>query len=823
MNARRSFLLLAILALSSVRESAAALPPDFTDTLVTPVPSPTALAFLPDGRLLITEQGGRVRILKSNALLGTPALVLGGRVCANSERGLLGVAVDPEFEQNRFVYLYYTYARFGVCPEGEPANPENPNNRLSRFVLPAGSDRLQSQSEVVLIDNIPSPNSNHNSGDLQFGPDGLLYVSIGDGACDYARDSGCAGLNDAARDRHVLLGKIARITRDGAIPDTNPFRGAGTARCNVTGRTTPGQVCREIFATGLRNPFRIAFDPNTTTPRFFINDVGQNAFEEINEGHAGADYGWNCLEGPQTNSSSGPCAPIPAGLTPPILAYGHNTAIPWSSGQGWPGGTPPRNCHAVTGGAFVPAGAWPGYDGAYLWSDFVCGGIFALRTAPGGFAAADFATDLGRSSAVALRFGPDQALYYTSYANGGEVRRIAYTGNSVNHPPTAAMSATPEAGPAPLAVTFDASASSDPDSDDTLTYLWNFGDGSPPLTTAATTSVHTYAAAGTFQATLRVRDNHLAESPPAVRQIAVGNDPPVPTIVTPAASDLFSVGQEITLSGSATDHEDGALPASALTWRVLLHHNDDHTHPYLGPVTGTPVAFHAPAPEDLAAAVASFLEIRLTATDSLGLSASTTLFLQPRKAALSIASVPTGLQLRANDSTVFAPATITSWAALPVTLEAPLTQVGSGTAYQFQSWSDGGAARHLITTPAAGATFTATYTPVPDGQLALGGDRFRIAVAWRSATNSGVGHAAALTTDSGYFWFFAAENIELLVKVLDGCGLNGKYWFFAAGLTDVATEISVTDTATGATRTYRNALGTAFLPVQDTGAFSTCP
>ena len=137
-----------------------------------------------------------------------------------------------------------------------------PVNRVSRFVL-RDDDTVDPAAETVLIDNIPAPQSYHNGADLQFGKDGLLYVSTGDGGCDYAGDSGCLELNDAARDQHVLLGKILRITARRRDPAGNPWQGAGTARCNVTGRTTSGTRCQETFAWGLRNPFRIAFDPNS--------------------------------------------------------------------------------------------------------------------------------------------------------------------------------------------------------------------------------------------------------------------------------------------------------------------------------------------------------------------------------------------------------------------------------------------------------------------------------------------------------------------------------------------------------------------------------
>lgn len=242
-------------------------------------------------------------------------------------------------------------------------------------------------------------------------------MTIGDGGCDHAGDSGCGGSNDAARDRHVLTGKVLRITAAGGIPADNPFQGPGTARCN-TGPTTLGNTCQEIFATGLRNPFRMAFDPNAAGTRFFINDVGQNAREEIDLGQAGADYGWNCFEGTRVNSTSGPCSPTPPGLVPPIFDYAQGAAVP---------GTSSSNCRSITGGAFVPDGLWPGFDGVYLFSDFVCGSIFRLTESGGTFAAADFVTGLGFASAVTLRFGPDgtsQALYYTTFAGGGQVRKI---------------------------------------------------------------------------------------------------------------------------------------------------------------------------------------------------------------------------------------------------------------------------------------------------------------------------------------------------------------------------------------------------------------
>src|SRR6185436_4846735 len=385
----------------------AVVPSGFSDTVVTNVGSPTAIAFTPDGRMLITTKGGSLYVW-SGTLLATPALTI-SPICSNSERGLLGVAVDPGFAANRRIYLFYTANNGGTCV-----------NRVSRFTFfstPGQENQVDPASEMILLDNMHSQNANHNAGDVEIGKDGFLYVSIGDGGCDYAGNSGCQGSNDASRDQQTLVGKILRITLDGNIPATNPFQGAGTMRCNMSGGTTAGNKCQETFAWGFRNPFRFAMDPNAAGTRFFINDVGEGAWEEIDEAQSGADYGWNCFEGTHTNNTSGPCMPTPPSIVPPIFEYPHGT----------PGPAGVNNCNSITGGAFVPNGLWPGFDASYLFSDYICGAIFKLTQA-GTWSASQFATSLGGNSAVHLRFGPwgtTQALYYTTFAGGGQIRRIS--------------------------------------------------------------------------------------------------------------------------------------------------------------------------------------------------------------------------------------------------------------------------------------------------------------------------------------------------------------------------------------------------------------
>ncbi len=692
-------LILALLLSAAVFPSAVAgapvLPEGFNDTLVARVASPTALAFTPDGRMLITTQPGRVYIYQNGALQPTPALDLINGVCSRLDTGLLSVAVDPLFSTNRFIYLFYTYKKYGNCSTGSGTFPVQ---RISRFVL-GDNNLIAPTSEVVLIDNVPSPHPNHAGGDLDFGQDGYLYVTFGDGGCHYADPTKCQGTNDASRDQHVLLGKLARITRDGDVPPDNPYTGPNSARCALTGSTEPGKYCRETFATGLRSPFRMAFDPNASGTRFFINDVGYHAWEEINLGVKGADYGWNVREGRCQRGGEYDCKPTPAGMTDPLYAYSHRTG-----------------CTGITGGAFVPRGLWPAvFEDAYLYGDYVCGKIFRLVPTDSGYRATEFITGLGTNGIVDMRFGPygdTQALYYTTYnglytGDSGEVRRISYVG-ATNRAPTAVLTATPRAGLTPLTVVFDGSASYDPDSGDTLTYLWTFDDSGVTRTTNEPTTSYTYTRNQTVTATLRVRDNHGAESAPATIRIDAGNAPPTPAILAPDPAARFGVGEVIALQGQAFDPETGTLPDTALEWRVLLHHND-HYHQLVPPTRGNNLTFTAPAPEELPATTTSYLEIQLTATDPAGITSTVSQALRPRLVEVHLDSAPRGATLEVNDLAITTPHTVTSWEGYELRLRA-FDQAGpNGRFLTFESWSHGMPAEHQLITPATPLFITANY------------------------------------------------------------------------------------------------------------------
>ena len=403
--------------------AAVQLPAGFENQQLANLGFPTGMAFTPDGRLLLLMQTGQVRVYENGVFRTTRASTSASKLCTDIERGLTGIAVDPGFADNHYIYLYYTYDKGNDSCGTNQADPElQPVNRLSRFVLGSNS-LIDPASETVMLDNIPSVSGNHNAGDIHFGKDGYLYLTIGDSGCDYTGASACGMWNNSATYRNALVGKIVRITADGDIPIDNPHQGPGTSRCNVTGRTIPGDWCQEIFATGLRNPFRFAFDDDAPTTRFFINDVGNDHWEEINLGAPGADYGWNLREGHCAVASYTDCGPPPAGMTNPVYDYDHT------------GG-----CTSITAGAFVPDGVWPSqYDTSYLYGDFVCGKLFQLfPDGGGGFTSAEFASEVGALSRwpLALRTRPPKRCTTSLGQARPALFRIRYTG-SANRSPVA--------------------------------------------------------------------------------------------------------------------------------------------------------------------------------------------------------------------------------------------------------------------------------------------------------------------------------------------------------------------------------------------------
>jgi glucose/arabinose dehydrogenase len=342
----------------------ATLPAGFTETQVGSNLSgtPTAMDFAPDGRLFVCLQGGQLRVIENGVLLATPFVTV--TTSANGERGLLGIAFDPNFASNQFVYVYYTVITAPI------------HNRVSRFTANGNVAVAGSEAVILDLDNL-SGATNHNGGAIHFGPDGMLYVAVGENA---------NGSNSQTLTNR--LGKLLRIGAEGSIPTDNPFFNMATG------------ANRAIWALGLRNPFTFGFQ--TGTGRLFINDVGQSTWEEINDGIAGSNYGWSICEGA--------CSPPNASLRDPLFQYGHGTS-----------GT--TGC-AIVGGAFYnPAiNQFPAsYVGKYFFGD-LCSGWIRLFD-PSNSTASGFAT--GISTLVDLKIGPEGSLYYLAQGNGGQVWKIS--------------------------------------------------------------------------------------------------------------------------------------------------------------------------------------------------------------------------------------------------------------------------------------------------------------------------------------------------------------------------------------------------------------
>lgn len=283
---------------------------------------PTAMAFN-GSQMFVTQKSGEIRIVRANGTLrAKPWATL--NVSTESERGLLGIALDPNYATNGFVYVYYT-----TGPGAKKYNGA-PENRVSRLKLKADKSGVR---EKILLDHIPSTNGNHNGGDIHFGPDGKLYIAVGESGC-------CPG---DAQGLNTLRGKILRINRDGTIPSDNPFFNTPNAR-------------QETYAYGFRNPWRFTF--RASNQALIAADVGQGTWEEIDSVVAGENYGWNDFEGPcpSGNLNCNPNTVNYNGTTPPIHYYHHNTGTE----QGY----------VIAGGVFAENSNYPApYANAYFYGD----------------------------------------------------------------------------------------------------------------------------------------------------------------------------------------------------------------------------------------------------------------------------------------------------------------------------------------------------------------------------------------------------------------------------------------------------------------------
>jgi glucose/arabinose dehydrogenase len=751
---------LGLLALPSVASADPALPPGFQDEVVFPgLTKPTAVRFAPNGMVFVAEKNGKIEVYE-NLDDETPELFknLTVETYDHGDRGLLGLAIDPEFPVKPYVYALFTYDH--VLGSGEPAPewgsgegdscPVSPANgaddcvvsgRLVRYAAAVSEDgeghlhAVASGEKALIPEDWCQQFSSHSIGDLRFGPEGALYAGGGDGAsfsnADYGQlgnppdpcgDPPKAGGSLRSQDLITPETKGDPTNLSGTIIRIDPETGEGWPTNPLAKSSSANE--RRIVALGFRNPFRFTLDPKTG--EMYVGNVGSSEYEEIDRFDPAAglyNSGWPCYEGDnkqfQFKTLELPiCEQLyeePRLVTQPLFYYSHRSAIapgdecPYTSGS------------AISGPAFYEGEEFPAkYKGALFFADTVRGCFYVML--PGADGRPDpnriepFMTGGSLYPGVDIEEGPDGSLYYASlfgegFSNGA-IHRITYAPGA----PSARLTAdTQYSNVVEHEFHLDASKSSDP-TNESLSFEWDLDGNGSFETKGSETQTVKFSKGKNAVVAVRVKDGEGLTNT-AKLTLYPGDTPPVPTIEEPAASYEWGVGDEIHLSGSAIDSEGEGVEPLYLSWSTRILHcpfiaepTNCHAHPlqdFPGVYSGDLIAPEHDYP--------SYLEITLTASDERGLSASKTIKLAPRKFVASFNSSPPGIPLTAGSVSEATPFEVPSVEGSQLAISAPETAELNGKTYTWQSWSDGGAATHTIT--AKGLTsYVAKYTTPGAGE-----------------------------------------------------------------------------------------------------------
>lgn len=725
------------MGIASAGTAEAALPAGFQkNTVIEGLHNPTQVEFAPDGRVFVAEQRGTVKVfdgLNDNA--PKIAIDLREQVHSYHDRGLLGLALDPNFPDDPYVYVLYTRnAPLGEEPpkwtkpaDWDPELDDCPNppggtqdgcvvsGRLARIELTASGVAKTgpggAPEEHVLVDDWCQQFDTHSIGDLAFDAKGRLYASGGDGANYNYADYGQAGVNGpfnpcgdpptpygvAPNAKHGEGGALRSqdlLTRgdptglDGTIIRVNRRTGKAVAANPLA--SDPDENAARIIAFGLRNPFRFTIRPGTN--EVWIGDVGQTDWEEINFVPGGskqpANFGWPCYEGFGKQAmwaflGNDMCDSLYAGHHPvraPHVAFSHYRGINAADDCRATGTS------AVSGVAFAPkTKKWPkAYRGALFFADYSRRCIGYMPAKKNGRPDADrvIAFDTAPGFPVDLEFGPDGALYYVDIL-AGAVRRIA---RGKGGGPVAKVSVSPRRwGELPLTLTLDASKSFDPKGAD-LQYWWELdgdGDFNDYPTGDKKRITHTFTEPGPIEVGVAIFEKNTWKDAQATVMIYPGNTPPEPVIEEVRGEVPWTAGAELEALGSAADAEDGPLAQAALEWEVKIQHCPSracHEHP-LSTWRGAQMSFIAPDHE-----WPSHVEVRLRATDSQGLSRTETLELHPRSVRLALRSNPNKLKLSAGGKIKRTPFNVRVIKGGGAVVAAPKSQRKGGRVWRFRRW-----------------------------------------------------------------------------------------------------------------------------------------
>jgi MYXO-CTERM domain-containing protein len=726
--------------LGSTQAGATLATPGFVETTVfSGLNNPTVVRFADDGRVFVAEKNGRIWIYDSLSD-ATPTLFTNLQTSVHDfwDRGLLGMTIDPAFPSRPYVYVLYAYDGDpgGASPKWGDKCPSPPgatadgcviSGRLSRFTASGNA----ASAETVLIEGWRQQYPSHATGQVEFGADGALYASGGDGASfnfvDYGQDGNPLNpLGDppvavgAAQTAPSALGGALRsqslrrpngpVLLNGSVIRVDPDTGLGKADNPLA--ASDDVNAQRVIAYGLRNPFRIAARPGKN--EMWVADVGWNQYEEVNRiplgGATALNFGWPCYEGApkqpgydQVNLTSCETLYSAASASAPFFAYKHSDKVSASDGCG-------TGSSSVTGLAFYGGGNYPAqYRGAMFFADYSRRCIYVMEQGASGDPDPESARSfhVNADGPVFLTTGPGGDIFYAALSSG-TIQRIRYL------EPAAAFTATPTQGQVPLIVSFDASSSVKPLPTDALSYAWDLdGDGEFDDASEAKPAF-LYDVVGNYSARLKVTDQRGTSNTSAPLVIGATAEPPqvstppVVVIDTPEADLNWEVGDTIQFTGHATDAEDGVLPASALSWQVVVQHCPDgcHIHDLIrfdGVASGSFVAEDHDYP--------MHLELILTATDSSGQKRTARRPLEPRTVSLVFDTEPSGLDLvvgPTQQKSAFARRVIVG---SENSVAAPETQTVNGVTWKFQSWSDGLARAHSLSSVSKPARYVAKYAP----------------------------------------------------------------------------------------------------------------
>ena len=658
-----------MLGVTSSPKSAAAVDPNlFLDEFVATVPGGSVAAeWMPDGRLLVLARWGGVAIVDPGSGWSVTTIFTVPDVSTVGERGALDLAVHPDFATNHHFFVYKTQ---------NAATGQHPDGRLQiwRFTLNEASASYAAQSPLQIWEN-PGPDhvqAYHVGGSLEFDLEGKLLLTVGDGL-----------IPSQSQDHDNVFGKVIRLNDDGSTPANPP-----------SPNPSPSDL-DEIYAHGLRNPFRSWVDP--VTGEHWVGDVGGNtatqAYEEVNIIVPGGNYGWPACEGPLGPPKNGPNCP--PGVEAPWYFYDHDSA-----------GGCCRN-RSITGGERYYGSAMPPeVYGSYLFGDWADETMFWAEVLPNGSVGSVNEIPLiNGAKPVWISVGPsDGHIYYLRFdydTNSYQLRRVRYTGTLDSPPVVNSISADPMQGSqAPLTVDFTADVV-DPDGDP-ITFDWDFGDGNG---SNAANPQHTYTAAGSYDVQLIVTANGVQVASDTIT-IQVGV-PPTVSISSPLDMATFTAGQTLSLEAIGND-PNGTLSSADYRWTVRFLH-EEHEHPTLTDVAGNPYPFTVAADGHDFRGSTGF-RVTVVVTDAEGLSASDTIEILPEKVDLTITNSMRGGTVIVSGETHAAPFVIDTAVGFEHDLEAPMVLCVGNIEYAFSHWSDGGDRVHTITVPVADATYTAHYT-----------------------------------------------------------------------------------------------------------------